>query len=166
MANEPDHVGRIIEQWSVERPELDTAPMGVIGRLHRVGDAVRERLIEVYAEFGLSEGEFDLLAALRRSGSPYELSPSELAASTMVTSGAITKRVDRLEARGLVVRRKQEHDGRARTIFLRRPGRKLIDRAVEAHYANEKRLIEGLPDIDRARLARILQAWSELLDLD
>ncbi|KQZ68580.1 MarR family winged helix-turn-helix transcriptional regulator [Nocardioides sp. Root151] len=166
MANEPDHVGRIIEQWSVERPDLDTAPMGVIGRLHRVADAVRERLIEVYAEFGLSEGEFDLLAALRRSGSPYELSPSNLAASTMVTSGAITKRVDRLEARGLVVRRKQEHDGRARTIVLSPAGRKLIDRAVEAHYANEKQLLEGLPDIDRARLARILQAWGELLELE
>ncbi|WP_174524622.1 MarR family winged helix-turn-helix transcriptional regulator [Nocardioides jensenii] len=166
MTSRMDHVGRIVDQWAQERPELDTAPMAVIGRLHRVGDAIRERLIEVYAEFGLSEGEFDLLASLRRSGAPYELSPTELAATTMVTSGAITKRVDRLEARGLVERRAARHDGRARTIALSPAGGTLIDRAVEAHYANEKRLIEGLPDIDRARLARILQAWGELLDVD
>lgn len=162
----PDHVSRIIEQWAVERPDLDTAPMAVIGRLHRVGDAIRERLVEVYAEFDLSEGEFDLLASLRRSGAPFELSPTELAATTMVTSGAITKRVDRLASRGLVDRRAAKHDGRARTIALSPAGRKLIDRAVEAHYANEKRLVEGLADIDRSRLSRILQAWGEHLDVD
>lgn len=166
MPHEMDHVGRIIDQWARERPDLDTAPMAVIGRLHRVGDAVRERLVEVYDEFGLSEGEFDLLASLRRSGDPFELSPTELAATTMVTSGAITKRVDRLASRGLVERRAAEHDGRARTIALSPAGRELIDRAVEAHYANERRLIEGLPDIDRTRLARILQAWGALLDVD
>ncbi|KRF20858.1 transcriptional regulator [Nocardioides sp. Soil797] len=160
-----DHVSRIVEQWAVERPELDTAPMEVIGRLHRLADLLRERLLVVYAEFGLSEGEFDLLATLRRSGAPYELSPTDLAASTMVTSGAITKRVDRLAARGLVERRADKHDGRARTIVLGPAGRKLIDRAVEAHYANEKRLIEGLADIDRARLVRILQTWGNLLEL-
>ncbi|QIX25384.1 MarR family transcriptional regulator [Nocardioides sp. JQ2195] len=162
----PDHVSRIIEQWAVERPDLDTAPMAVIGRLHRLGDLLRERLVEVYAEFGLSEGEFDLLAVLRRSGAPHELSPTDLAASTMVTTGAITKRVDRLAARGWVERRADKSDGRARTIALTPAGRELIDRAVEAHYANEKVLISGLPDIDRTRLARILQAWGELLELD
>lgn len=162
----PDHVSRIIEQWAVERPDLDTRPMAVIARLHRLADLLRERLVEVYADFGLSEGEFDLLATLRRSGAPYELSPTDLAASTMVTTGAITKRVDRLAARGLVERRADKRDGRARTIALGPAGRELIDRAVEAHYANEKRLIEGLPDIDRTRLARILQTWGELLDLE
>ena len=87
-------------QWHRERPDLDVSPQGVIGRLHRLAARLTEELVAVYAEFGLGEGEFDVLATLRRSGAPYELTPGELAAGTMVTSGAVTKRVDRLVERG------------------------------------------------------------------
>ncbi len=163
-SHSPNHVDRIVEQWAAARPDLDTRPMAVIGRLHRLADELRERLFTVYQRFDLSEGEFDLLATLRRSGEPYELTPGSLATSTMVTSGAISKRLDRLEARGLVGRRASERDGRSRAVALTEQGRALIDEAVTAHYANEAQLIESVPEADRVALARILQAWSDVLD--
>lgn len=151
-------------QWAVERPDLDVSPQGVIARLHRVANRLTEELVEVYAEFGLGEGEFDVLATLRRSGPPYELTPGRLVAGTMVTSGAITKRVDRCVQQGWVTRRVSDHDGRGRVIALTEAGRELMDRAFEAHIANEHRLVGVLPEADRAALARILESWGRALD--
>jgi DNA-binding MarR family transcriptional regulator len=164
VTTEPDHVGVVMAQWSRERPDLDVSPQGVIGRLHRVGARLTEELVAVYDEFGLGEGEFDVLATLRRSGAPYELTPGALAAGTMVTSGAITKRVDRCVQQGWVTRRVSEHDGRGRVIALTPAGRELMDRAFEAHIANEHRLVGLLPAADRAALARILESWARSLD--
>jgi DNA-binding MarR family transcriptional regulator len=166
MERELDHVGRIMEQWRDERPDLDVSPQGVIGRLHRVAGRLTEELVAVYAEFELGEGEFDVLATLRRSGAPYELTPGDLAFSTMVTSGAVTKRVDRLADRGLVTRRVGERDARGRVIALTDAGRELIDRAFEAHMANEHRLVASLGEIDRTRLARLLEEWGRALGED
>jgi len=159
MADDLDHVGRIMAQWHRERPDLDVSPQGVIGRLHRLAARLTEELVAVYAEFGLGEGEFDVLATLRRAGAPYELTPGELAAGTMVTSGAVTKRVDRLVERGLVTRRVGERDARGRVIALTADGRDLIDRAFEAHMANEHRLLAPLSQADRRDLERVLEAW-------
>ncbi len=159
-----DHVGRIQEQWSRERPDLDVSPMAVIGRLHRVGETLHEALRPVFARAGLSDGEFDLLAALRRAGAPYELSPGELAQNTMVTAGAVTKRLDRLERAGLVRRRTGERDGRSRVVALTSPGRELVDRLIEEHVANEQRLLEGLAERDREVLAGLLERWGRSLD--
>ncbi len=159
MAEDLDHVGRIMAQWHRERPDLDVSPQGVIGRLHRLAARLTEELVAVYAEFGLGEGEFDVLATLRRAGAPYELTPGELAAGTMVTSGAVTKRVDRLVERGLVTRRVGERDARGRVIALTADGRDLIDRAFEAHMANEHRLLASLSEPDRRDLERVLEAW-------
>ena len=159
MADDLDHVGRIMAQWHRERPDLDVSPQGVIGRLHRLAARLTEELVAVYAEFGLGEGEFDVLATLRRAGAPYELTPGELAAGTMVTSGAVTKRVDRLVERGLVTRRVGERDARGRVIALTADGRDLIDRAFEAHMANEHRLLAPLSEADRRGLERVLEAW-------
>jgi DNA-binding MarR family transcriptional regulator len=159
-----DFVGRIIEQWATERPDLDASPIGVIGRLHRLANRLTEELVEVYAGFGLGEGEFDVLAALRRSGPPYELAASELASATMVTSGAVTKRVDRCVQQGWVTRRVSDRDGRGRVVGLTPAGRELMDRAFEAHLANEHRLVGLLPERDRASLTRILEDWGTALD--
>lgn len=159
-----DHVGRIMEQWERERPDLDPSPQGVIGRLHRLAARLTEELVAVYAEFGLGEGEFDVLATLRRSGSPYALSPTELAASTMVTSGAVSKRVDRCERQGWVVREADAHDGRGRLVALTPAGRRLIDDAFTAHLANEHRLVGLLSATDRRLLADALRRWGEALD--
>ena len=163
MTREPDHVSWIIDQWGRERPDLDVSPQGVIGRLHRLAARLTEELVAVYGEFGLGEGEFDVLATLRRSGAPYALTPTALAAGTMVTSGAVTKRVDRLAERGLVTRRVGDHDARGRVVALTPEGRDLIDRAFTAHMANEHRLLASVDRVDRERLARILDEWGHAL---
>lgn len=156
---EPDHVGRLMEQWRVERPDLDVSPMGVIGRLHRLSAALHDQLRPVFAAAGLSDGEFDILASLRRSGAPYELTPGELSATTMVTSGAVTKRLDRLEGAGLVSRSVCSDDARSRRIRLTPEGLALVDRLVGEHVANEHRLLSGLTEAERSRLASLLEKW-------
>lgn len=158
-----DHVGRIMAQWAAERPDLDVSPQGIIGRLHRLAQHLDDELRPVFAAAGLSDGDFDVLAALRRSGAPFELSPGELGATTMVTSGAVTKRVDRLEAAGLVGRAVDERDARVRRVRLTPAGVELIDRLFAEHMANEHRLVAGLSDLERSRLAGLLEHWGRLL---
>ena len=133
--------------------------MLVIGRLHRLAAHLTAELLPVYAQYGLGEGEFDVLATLRRSGPPYELAPGELARYTMVTTGAISKRLDRLEASGLVSRRPSEADGRGRYVALTTAGRALIDEAYAAHMRNEARLLGALSPSERAALERLLSQW-------
>jgi len=156
-----DHVARIQREWARERPDIDTAPQGVIGRLHRLAAHLTEELCLVYRRHGLSEGEFDVLAALRRAGAPFERAPGELAAFTMVTTGGMTKRIDRLERAGLVTRRRGGGDGRGRVVALTVAGRELIDRAFTEHMANERRLLSVLTPPEAARLEELLSAWLE-----
>ncbi|MEU8223264.1 MarR family transcriptional regulator [Kribbella sp. NPDC048915] len=159
-----DHVARIQAEWRAERPDLDTSPQGVIGRLHRIANQLTNELTLLYARYGLSEGEFDVLAALRRAGAPYERAPGELALHTMVTTGAISKRLDRLEAAGLVERRRSDADGRGRVVRLTPAGRRLIDEAFTAHMANERRLLEALSPDETAQLERLLTTWLAYLE--
>ncbi|ARH89662.1 MULTISPECIES: MarR family winged helix-turn-helix transcriptional regulator [Streptomyces] len=154
-----DHVARIQAEWARERPDLDVGPQGVFGRLHRLAGLLTEQLCLVYHRYGLSEGEFDVLAALRRAGEPFERAPGELAAHTMVTTGAMTKRVDRLERNGLVTRRRSAVDGRGRVVALTRAGRELIDQAFTDHMSNERRLLDALPPGEAAQLERLLASW-------
>lgn len=159
-AGEPlDHVARIQREWARERPDLDVSPQGVIGRLHRLAGHLTERLCVVYRRYGLGEGEFDVLATLRRGGAPFERAPGELAAFTMVTTGAMTKRVDRLERDGLVARRPSESDGRGRVVALTAAGRELIDRAFAEHMRNERRLLDDLSPEEAALLETLLTTW-------
>lgn len=164
MPDHKDHVDRIQEQWRAERPETDTSPMGVIARLHRIGDALRTELVVVFREHGLGEGEFDILATLRRSGSPSTLTPSELAQQTMVTTGAVSKRLDRLETAGLISRRENESDARGRVITLTALGKNVIDRAYEAHMQNEARLLAHFTAAEREQLQALLRSWSLKLE--
>lgn len=159
-----DRVAEIQEEWRRERPDLDPSPQGVIGRLHLVALELTERLVAVYGEFGLSEGEFDVLATLRRAGEPFERAAGELADHTLVTTGGLTKRVDRLAARGLVQRRVEASDARKRLVRLTPEGRDLIDRAIAAHLANERRLLDELGTTDAASLEPILTRWLRVLD--
>lgn len=160
-----DHVSTVHAQWLAQRPDLDTSPVLVIGRIHRIAAALTPELTAVYSRFGLGEGEFDVLATLRRQGEPYTLTPGELSERTMVTSGAVSKRLDRLEARGLVERRPAEDDRRSRTVHLTDAGRRAIDEAMGAHVANEERLLAALPARDREVLARLLGRLAESLGL-
>ncbi len=112
--------------------------------------------MKVYNAHGLGEGDFDVLATLRRTGEPHELTPTELMDQTMVTSGAVSKRLDRLEGAGLVERRVSSGDRRSRIVALTEKGRELIDRAAPEHFANEARLLEPLTSSERETLARLL----------
>ena len=139
-----DHAATVVEQWRAERPDLDTSPVLVIGRIHRIAAALTPELVEVYQRHGLGEGDFDVLATLRRQGAPYSLTPGELGERTMVSSGAVTKRVDRLAAKGLVERRPSASDLRSNRVVLTRAGRRVIDAAMDDHVVNEARLLAGL----------------------
>ncbi|GHA16145.1 MarR family transcriptional regulator [Streptomyces spiroverticillatus] len=160
----PDHVARIQAEWRRERPDLDVTPQGVIGRLHRLADRLTQELYRVYDQHGLHEGEFDVLCALRRAGEPFERAPRELAEHTMVTTGAMTKRLDRLERAGLVVRRDSTVDRRGRIVALTPQGRDLIDRAFTDHMRNERRLLDLLDAAEAQDLERTLTAWLARLD--
>lgn len=154
-----DHVDRIVEQWAAERPDVDASPMQIFGRLSRITDHLESELLGVFRRFGLGEGEFDILAALRRGGEPYACAPGELARHTMVTTGAVTKRVDRLVASGLVSRSASDDDGRGRVVSLTAEGRRVIDEAVAAHVANEQRLLAPLTPAQRRALESLLREW-------
>jgi DNA-binding MarR family transcriptional regulator len=156
MEQYADHAQHVVDQWTAERPDLDASPILVVGRLHRVALALTTELVRLYNAHGLGEGDFDVLATLRRSGPPYELTPTDLMDQTMVTSGAVTKRLDRLEGAGLVERRIAEGDRRSRIVALTDAGRALMDRVVPEHLANEERLLSALSPVERATLAALL----------
>lgn len=154
-----DQVDRILAQWRTERPDLDVGPMGTLGRMSRLFRHLQEELDKVYLEYGLSQASFDVLATLRRAGEPYALSPSMLIEWTMVTSGTMTNRVDRLEAAGLVERRRNPDDRRGFLVGLTEQGRVLIDEAVTAHVANQHRLTAALTAEERQAFDVLVAKW-------
>ncbi|MGG7463318.1 MarR family winged helix-turn-helix transcriptional regulator [Plantibacter sp. YIM 135347] len=154
-----DRVARIQDEWRRERPDLDVSPQGIIGRLHRLAAHLTDELVAVYARHGLGEGEFDVLATLRRAGAPYHRAPGELAEHTMVTTGAMTKRIDRLVEAGFVERLAGPGDGRRRIVALTPAGLATIDAAFTDHMANERRLVDQLAPEDREAIEPILTRW-------
>jgi DNA-binding MarR family transcriptional regulator len=153
----PDHVDHIVEQWSLQRPDLDVSPMGIIGRMSRLSRFLEHSIAEVLARHGLNESQFAVLAALRRAGPPNCLSPTDLYNSLLVSSGAMTNRLRRLEEAGLVKRVPDPRDGRSLLVALTRKGHRLIDQVVEAHTANEHRLLAPLGPEDRKVLTDLLR---------
>ncbi|MCF3100800.1 MarR family transcriptional regulator [Streptomyces roseoverticillatus] len=158
-----DHVDQVLAQWAVRRPDLDVSPMAVIGRLSRLSRLVDAELRRTFAAHGLDSASFDVLATLRRSDPPHSLTPAELMRSSMVTSGAITQRLDRLEARGLVSRSPSASDGRSVVVALTGAGRDLIDEALPDHVATEARLLSALTEGERDALATVLGTLLESL---
>jgi DNA-binding MarR family transcriptional regulator len=152
-----DRVDAIIEQWQRERPDVDPLPIGVIGRISRLARDLEPRLDRVQTDGGLEPGWYDVLAALRRSGPPYRLRPTDFAGALMLTSSGTTKRLDRLERAGLIERSPDPQDRRGILISLTSAGRKLVDAVTDAHLANEKRLLEGLTEAEQRRLADLLR---------
>jgi DNA-binding MarR family transcriptional regulator len=152
-----DHVDLILEQWRRELPELDVNPMGVVGRISRLAQLAQDQLEPVFAEYGLNGGEFDVLAALRRSGVPFRLTPTALGQSLMVTSGGMTKRLKSLEAAGLVSRTPHRVDRRSSLVQLTPRGKKLVETVVAAHVENERRLLASLDEQSRGQLAGLLR---------
>ena len=148
-----DGVDAILQQWRRERPDLDTSPIAVIGRISRLSREIERRLEPVYAASGLEPGWYDVLATLRRAGPPYRLRPTDFAASLMLTSSGTTKRLDRLEAAGHITREPDPSDRRGVLIALTPKGRRLIDRATVQHMANEKRIHSGHTTAEHRQLA-------------
>ena len=154
-----DHVDKILAQWRRERPDLDVSPMGLIGRAKRLTQCLSREMEKTWAEFGLNSASFDVLATLRRSGAPFSLSPGDLMASTMVTSGTMTNRIDQLEKAGLVDRKQSPEDGRSFQVCLTDKGFSVIDEAVAAHVATQERLVSGLSAEEQRTLDDLLKSF-------
>ncbi|RFC00517.1 MarR family transcriptional regulator [Rhizobium leguminosarum bv. trifolii] len=154
-----DHVDRILAQWRRERPDLDVEPMGILGRLKRLGTHLGREVEAVLLKHGLSTSAFDVLATLRRSGPPHRLSPGELLEMTMVSSGTMTNRIDQLEKSGFVERIVNPDDRRSVLIALTDKGLATVEAAVDAHVANQRRLTANLSAADKTELDRLLRKF-------
>lgn len=155
--NYQDRASRAVAQWKTEFPDLALEPMEMLGRLRESAAVItRDYMIPVFAEFGLQDGEFDVLAALRRSGAPYELTPTNLFEITMMSSGGMTARLDRLEKMELVARRPNPEDRRGTLVRLTDKGIALIERALPAHVANQARITETLSADELKTLSDLL----------
>jgi DNA-binding MarR family transcriptional regulator len=152
-----DAVDAIIEQWAAVRPDLDTAAMEVFGRVFRLSRAMGDRMEKAYAKFGISRGEFDALATLRRSGEPYTLSPRQLSATLMLTTGGMTGRLDKLERAGLLRRSPDPHDRRGLQVTLTDEGHRLIDEAVGVGLATQTAALGALNAEQAGQLADLLR---------
>jgi DNA-binding MarR family transcriptional regulator len=152
-----DAVDEIIRQWARERPDLNVSPMGIVGRVSRIERKIDPILTTVFRRFGLERWSFDVLATLRRSGPPYQLTPTELFRSLMLTSGAITHRVEELAKLGLVQRAADPNDRRGIRVSLTDQGLARIDEAMAAHAENERTLLQHLSPKDRSLLALLLR---------
>jgi DNA-binding MarR family transcriptional regulator len=156
---ELDPVDKILAQWRRERPDLDVSPMGIIGRTTRLAKHLEHAVQQTFAEFDLTVGDFDVLATLRRSGQPYQLSPTELFNTLMISSGTMTHRIDRLEQAELVRRIPDPSDRRGTRIELTEKGFDVIEKAVEAHVVNEHRLLSHLDASERETLTQLLRKF-------
>ncbi|MBW4487679.1 MAG: MarR family transcriptional regulator [Trichocoleus desertorum ATA4-8-CV12] len=152
-----DPVDAVLAQWQKERPDLNVSSMGIIGRIGRLTKHLERALQEIFSDFDLNAGEFDVLATLRRSGQPYQLSPTMLFNTLMISSGTMTHRIDRLEQADLVRRIPDPSDRRGTLIQLTNKGFNVIEKAVEAHVANMNRLLSSLEKAEREVLAQLLR---------
>jgi DNA-binding MarR family transcriptional regulator len=151
-----DHVARVREQWRAVRPDLDTAPIEVVARIGRLAAVLDQSTNVLMAEHGLSRSSWDVLASLRRTGPPYELTPTELYRQLMRSSGAMTNLLHRLERDGLIERRPHAADGRGVLVRLTPDGLRLVDEIAPAHLDNERRLLASLSASERDALADLL----------
>jgi DNA-binding MarR family transcriptional regulator len=159
-----DEVDRIVVAWRRERPDLDVGPLEVLSRVTRLARHLDRARSAAFARHGLETWEFDVLAALRRSGEPYQLSPGQLVGLTMVTSGTMTNRIDRLAGRGLVRRLPDPADGRGVMVRLEASGRQLADAALADLLEIERDLLAVLDLDEHEHLARLLRDLLTTLD--
>ena len=159
-----DEVDRIVESWSRERPDLDFSPLQVLSRVGRLSRHLERARRTAFAASDLELWEFDVLSALRRAGDPYQLSPKALLQQTLVTSGTMTNRIDRLVERGLVERRTDPHDGRGILVVMTHHGQERVDAAISTLLAAESELLDRLSAPDQERLSALLRKLS--LDFD
>jgi DNA-binding MarR family transcriptional regulator len=152
-----DAVDQMLDQWSEERPELDTASLGVVVRVMNLYRSLQRQAAAALAPLGLELFEYDVLSALRRQGSPFSLAATALAKETGLSTGAMTNRVDKLAARGLVARRRARSDRRTVVVSLTTRGRHAIDEAIRLRLTAADQALAGLSNAERTRLARLLR---------
>ena len=152
-----DEIDRIVEQWNRERPDLDVSPTETLQRITRLSLLQGLSFARVFAPHGISFGEYLVLAALRRAGPPFRMNPTRLFNSVILSSGAMTNRLDRLEEMGLVERQPDPADRRGRLVALTDRGRQLVDAALLDHLENEQGLLAALDAGERAELAELLR---------
>ncbi|MDO5682526.1 MAG: MarR family transcriptional regulator [Propionibacteriaceae bacterium] len=153
-----DDVDRLLADWRRERPDVDLSPMEVLSRVSRLNHLLDRARAEVFADHEIVGWEFDVLAALRRAGAPYELSPGRLIKETLVTSGTMTNRVDRLVRRGFVSRSPDPADRRGVLVRLTTAGRTVVDGALESLLRQETQLLAGINAEQRHQLSDLLRA--------
>ena len=159
-----DFVDGLVAQWERERPDLAPAPMGVFGRISRIARHIETALLELDQTHGLGEGEFDVLAALRRAGAPHTLTPTDLYRSLMLSSGAMTARLKRLERSGLIARVSNPADGRSVQMTLTARGRRVVDALVGPHLEVERECLKALTTDDQRMLTRLLRTITLALE--
>jgi len=156
-----DEVDRIVAAWSRERPDLAVEPLQIVSRVRRLARHIERLRRNAFAAAGLEPWEFDVLSALRRHGAPYEMSPTALVEETMVTSGTMTNRIDRLAGRGFVERRTDATDRRVVRVAMTTRGRKHVDAAIETLLAAEQLVLDRLPQAERQGLEDSLRKLGE-----
>ena len=159
-----DEVDRIVDAWERERPDLDFTPLQVLSRVGRLARHLDRARRTAFAASDLESWEFDVLSALRRAGTPYQLSPKALLQQTLVSSGTMTNRIDRLVQRTLVERRTDPNDGRGILVVMTRLGQERVDIAISELLTAEAELLDALSPLDQERLAVLLRKLS--LDFD
>ncbi len=159
-----DEVDRIVDAWARERPDLDFSPLQVLSRVGRLARHLERARRTAFAASDLELWEFDVLSALRRAGKPYQLSPKALLQQTLVSSGTMTNRIDRLVTRKLVERRTDPNDGRGILVVMTPEGRERVDAAIRTLLAAESELLDRLSAPDQERLSSLLRKLS--LDFD
>lgn len=152
-----DRIDRLLAEWQAERPELDAAPMAVVGRLLSIGRQLEARANAALKPLGLHYTDLDVLATLRRGGRPYRRTPTELRDSVLITSGAMTACLDRLERNGLIARVADPDDRRSSAAELTTAGRKLIDKAIVVRFGEAGEALAGLSAGEREQLAALLR---------
>lgn len=152
-----DAVDRIAAQWRRERPDLDSDAKGITGRIVRLESLFQRRFAEAFAELGMTEGDYGILAPLRRAGPPYQLTPAGLAKARMMSSGGLTPALDRLQQRGWIERAPNPDDRRSMLVRLTPAGKELIDQAMEAHIAAEHDLVRHLSPTKQRQLTTLLR---------
>jgi len=157
MAGQRDEVDELVDAWRAQRPDLDVEPLQVLSRISRLARHLDIARRGAFADHGLESWEFDVLSALRRQGPPCQLTPGALVRATLVTSGTMTNRIDRLAAAGLVTREPDPSDKRGVLVTLTKQGQDRVDAALEDLLHRERALLAGLDKGERKRLADMLR---------
>ena len=152
-----DHLDKVLQQWQQTRPDLDPQPMAVVGRVLRLAGLLEQRANAALQPFGLAVWGFDVLGTLRRQGKPYSLTPTELMKATVLSSGAMTNRIDRLEKLGLVQRTPHDRDRRSLQVNLTAKGLRVVDQAAVARFEEAQEALQGMPTAEQTSLARWLR---------